>query len=493
MKARTTRLAALLIAAHALCLVSAAAPAAAADRLRQEIRAALADPRLAGARVGVHVCALGTGRVLFSHNAMRDFIPASNQKILVAATALRELGRDYQFRTILWAKGRVNTADGVLEGDLVIQGGGDPTLGSPSAGEEPLSQFQSWTTYLKQHGIRRITGDLVVDDSFFDRRFVHPDWPAQQQWRDYCAPVGALCFQDNCVTVIVRPGAAVGDSAIVRLAPEVGVLDVVNRCKTDGSRHSVWLDRAWGSRSVIVGGHVRLNATGASGRITVPDPGLFAGDAFRLALREGGVRLEGKVRLAAEQDLRTCGEWRRLTDRLTPLADVLSIMLKRSQNMYAEQVVKTVGAEAASEGTWKAGLRRIAAMLSDLGFEAGPLGLADGSGLSRNNRLAPALICAVLAEGGRSNHQGSLHSLLAIGGEEGTLKRRISDPQYKSRVRAKSGYLAGVGALSGYADTTSGLRVAFSVLINDFKHPSSNAGMKEIEDRIARAIADYAE
>jgi len=431
--------------------------------------------------------------VLFSRNGMQDFIPASNQKILVAAAALRELGRDYEFRTILWAKGRINAAVGVLDGDLIIQSGGDPTLGSLSAAEEPLSQFQNWTAYLKQRGIRRITGDLVVDDTFFDRRHVHPDWPAQQQWREYCAPVGALCFQDNCVTVIVEPGAAVGESALVRLSPQVSVLEVSNRCKTDGSKNSVWLSRAPGSRTVVVGGQVRRGAGGCSGRITVAEPGLFAADAFRAALQEGGVRVEGKARLAAEQDLRTKGEWRHLTERRTPLSSVLRTMLKHSQNMYAEQVVKTIGAEAAGEGTWKAGLRRMAALLEDLGFEAGPFGLADGSGLSRNNRLSPAIICAVLAEASGSEHQHSLHSLLAIGGEEGTLKRRMNDPQYRARVRAKSGYLAGVGALSGYADTPSGLRVAFSILINDYKHPSSNAGMKEIEDRIARAIADYAE
>jgi len=419
--------------------------------------------------------------------------PASNQKVLTAAAALRELGPDYQFETILWANGPIEQPHGTLAGDLVLEGRGDPTLGSPSAGEAPTAQFELWAAELKAQGVRRVTGDLVVDDSFFDDRFVHPDWPARQHWRQYYAPVSALSLQDNCVVVTVEPALAAGERALVRLAPDVPSLRIANRCKTSRDRHTIWFDRNPGSHQIIVGGYVRHNSPGYSGKVTVPDPAMFAGEAFAVVLRDAGVRLEGTVRRVTAKDLEGRDGWRCLARRRTPLRRVLAVMLKHSRNMYAEQVLKTIGAEASGEGSWRGGLRRMAHMLESLHFEPGSLGVADGSGLSRNNRLSPALLCAVLADVERSGHGEMLRSLLAVAGQDGTLRRRLLEPSHKGRVQAKTGYLSGVGALSGYAETASGIRVAFSILINDFPQAGNNAAMKQIEDGIVRAIVDCAE
>jgi D-alanyl-D-alanine carboxypeptidase/D-alanyl-D-alanine-endopeptidase (penicillin-binding protein 4) len=167
-------------------------------------------------------------------------------------------------------------------------------------------------------------------------------------------------------------------------------------------------------------------------------------------------------------------------------------MLQESQNMYAETVVKTIGAEQGGEGSWDAGLRCAAGMLRDLHFKDEEFKLADGGGMSRTNRLPPALLCAVLMDMNRSQYKGVLAELLAAPGEEGTLERRFKDPEYARRIRAKTGYLRGVGALSGYVEAKSGLHVTFSILINDFRDPSGNLGMKDVEDRIACAIVDHA-
>ena len=479
------------VLAAALLLMACAWQAWADDRLAREIEAALADPRLGEATVGVQVCAADTGRVLYSHHASRQFIPASNQKILTAATAMRELGPRYEFRTALSTGAPVPGADGVLQGDLILRGAGDPTLGSPSAGEDPSAQFKHWAQELKAKGIHRVAGDLVVDDSFFDRVQVHPDWPSAQLWRAYCAPVSALSLNDNCLAVTVKPARAAGQKAKVTIWPNAPFLETTVTCRTHKGKHAVWFQRKPGSNKIVVGGNVKLGSGGYTGLLTSPDPALGAGHALVGVLRESGVALDGRVRRATAQEAAEAERRRVLAVRVMPLSRVLSVMLKESQNMYAEAVVKTVGAEKGGEGSWLGGLRRSAALLRDLKFGPDTCTLADGGGMSRNNRLSPAIICAVLVEMERTGDGAGLRGLMASAGEDGTLKRRLRQAQYKGRIRAKTGYLRGVGALSGYARTRGGGHVAFSILINDYKG-GGNTVMKQVQDRIARAVVDHA-
>ncbi len=474
-------------------LLCSAAPAAQQDPLSARINAVLADKRLSRATVGVHVVALGSGRVLYSRKGAGKLIVASNQKIITAATALSELGAEYEFETTLFGRGELLVEQETLDGDLILRGGADPTLGSSLAQEDPFEQFDRWARGLAAAGIRRVSGDLAVDDTFLDRQHVHPDWPRRQLWRHYCAPVCGIPFMDNCVTVTVKPGAAVGQPALVLLSPDVPILKVANYCKTASTRHAIWFDREAGSATIKVGGRIRTSSRGYSGRVTVPEPSLFAGEAFAAALLRGGVRLEGSVRLLSTSDLTDRQGWRRLASRRVPITQVLAPMLKHSHNVYAEHVIKTVGAECGGEGSWRAGLRRAEKLLERLHFLPDEFELADGSGLSRKNRMTPAALCAVLADMDRSGLRETFRGLFATSGVDGTLARRLREKPYKNSIHAKTGYLYGVGAMSGYAETPGGLRVAFSILINDFKHKEGNVAMKQIEDRIVRAIVDHAQ
>ena len=480
----------LLLTAVAFLLTPARA---AGDALARGIDAALADKRLRGATVGVCVQALGTGRVLYSRNAAAMLIPASNQKILTAATALRELGADYRFETALMAVDAQDARDGTLDRGLILRGGGDPTLGSALAGEEPLEQFEAWADALLAMGVRRVGGGLVVDDTLLDRRHIHPDWPEGQLWRKYCAPVSAASLGENCVTVTVKPGARAGDPAVVTLFPAVPFLKASNRCKTRQKSHTIWFAREADSLIITVGGSVRLGSSGYAGRVAVPHPALFTGAALAQVLEAKGIALEGAVRLAGAADLARREGWHALAVRHTPLDRVLPLMLAWSQNMYAEHVIKAVGARGGTPGSWQTGLARTAAMLAEQGFTAGSFELADGSGLSRRNRASAGLLCAVLVAQDRSESGKKLADMMGVAGVNGTLRKRLARAPYKGNVRAKTGYIRGVGALSGYANAKSGARVAFSILINDSSPPMPNWAMKEIEDRIVRAIVDHAE
>lgn len=461
-----------------------------AETLDSVVQRTAADPRRSGARIGVHVVAAGSGRVIYSQRAGESFITASNQKLITAAAALEVLGEDYAFHTALYAAGPIS--DGTLQGDLIFRGGGDPTIGGRQADEEPEAVFARWAARLKDRGIGRISGDLVGDDLFFDREHFHPSWPAEQAWRWYYPPVSALAINDNSVVVRVKPGQEVGQRAQASLEPPTAAVELNVTCVTAAERHTVWFARHAGSRTIRVGGSARLGSSGYSHPVTVPEPALYAARTLAEALRSEGILLEGTVRLARAEEKDRWRGAQRLVERRADLVPVLRAAVQHSDNHYAEQAIKTIGAESAGVGSWETGLAQATAMLSKTGLQAREFNLDDGSGLSRQNRLSPAAITSLLLRE-RSLPRGEVfESLLARPGRPGTLRGRLTAEPYRSSVRAKTGYLHGVGALSGFATTRAGLQVAFSILVNDEVNPPGSYSMRETVDEICRAIVDYA-
>lgn len=475
--------------AAALLVPSLWAPlsASAKESLPAAVAGAIKELGLRPDEVGVKVMALGSGRVIYSHNATRRFLAASNTKLVTAAAALDALGGGYEFRTALYPAGPVG--DGVLQGDLILRGGGDPTLGGRYEEEDAADIFRRWARVLKAKGIRRIEGDVVADDSFFDRFVRHPDWAHYAVWNWYYGNVSAVSINDNCVTVVVEPGGAAGQPARVRFEPAAAPLKALVLCETSTKKHSIWFDREVGSDVIKVGGFVKLGSTGYSHPVTVPDPALYAAAVLRGALEQEGVPVAGSARVVAQGLGGVPPDVQPLCERKTALPAVLRAMLTRSHNHIAEQVIKTVGAESSGRGSWEAGLARAAAMLREMGFSGADFRLADGSGLSRQNELTPELLCSLLFRVSNARRAVPFADLLPAPSEEGTLRSRLTEEPYRSAVRAKTGYLNGVGALSGYARTRSGTNVAFSILVNTRKAGS----MRERVDTICRAIVDNAE
>jgi len=460
------------------------------DALAAGIERVLSEQKLKGVQIGMCVVALPSGRVLYSRRAMQKFIVASNQKLLTAATALTELGSDYEFVTTLYASGKVR--EGRLEGDLIVRGGGDPTIGGKYEEQDALEVFGGWARSLARMGVQRISGDVVADDAFFDREHLHPDWPREEAWRPYCAPVSALSADDNCVRITCKPAQEEGAPAKVSLSPDISFLKVRNLCRTSQRRHLIWFHREAGSRVVSVGGRILLKSKGYGSEVTVPDPALYAAGLLAEALRREGIEVTGKARLIGEQDLSGRAGWQKLAERRAALLPALRVMLKHSHNLYAEQVIKTIGAEASGEGSWEAGLARAAKLLCTLGFNEEQFQLADGSGLSRKNCMPPALLVALLVHVAGSDFAQTFRDLLPGAGVDGTLSSRFKGNPYKGAIRAKTGHLYGVGALSGYATARSGLQVAFSILINEARNSRGNYSMRPIEDALCAAIVDHA-
>ena len=475
-------------AAGLACLAAVlvlAADATARGTVAGRVAAVVAGKSPRGATVGVAVYDLKRRGQIYGHNADRLLALASNTKIFTTAAALHELGGDYEFKTRIVASGSV--VSGTLKGDLIVRGGGDPNISGRSHGGDRLAVLRGWARAVHAAGIRRVTGDLVADDSFFDRQWVAPGWPRGQLLWWYAAPVGALSLNDNCVDVTVSGGARSGAKVAARIFPAVRGVRLINRCRTvgAGAAAGVRFARVGGSLTFEVGGSIRARRS-RSEDLTVADPGIFLITAFAHALTGQGVRVDGKLRRVA------AGEPKRpqrvLHVEKSRLIDSIRVANTRSQNFYAEQILKTLGAEKLHRGTFVDGVRAIARFHRKIGLAPGRVYLYDGSGLSRRNRARPSALVHVLAWMARSRHAKVFRESLAESGDaEGTLRRRLHRPPCKGRVVAKTGTIAGVSALSGYVKAADGRDYAFSVLCNDLRS-AGQAQARAFQDAVCRAI-----
>lgn len=447
-----------LAGAGAIAAVALLAPAAAgrarADALAERLAAVLDGPLLRGAAVGALVVARDDGRVLFARDADAPRIPASNQKLLTALAALAAFGPTHRFETTVHAD-RLPDAEGVV-GELTVRGGGDPALAT-----------EDWwriASALRAAGLRRVAGDLVLDDSLFDAERWHPAWGAVTS-RGYHGPVGALTANFGAFAVEVAPGDAPGAPGRVSVDPPIPWLRLSAQVTTGpGVAYAIEASPTSTPEGEQVRVTGRTPAAGPAARVTrsVSDPARYAGELLRWQLAAEGVLVEGAVR-------------RGTADPAAPalvafpgrtVAEIVRLLNKSSHNPVAESLVKSLAVRAAGPpGGWAAGVEALAAELRGLGLDLAGARIVDGSGLARENRVTPRLLVAALRLADRSFGFGpELETSLPIAAADGTLRER--GRAIAGHVRAKTGFLAGVAALSGYAALAEGGGAVFSILVN---------------------------
>jgi D-alanyl-D-alanine carboxypeptidase/D-alanyl-D-alanine-endopeptidase (penicillin-binding protein 4) len=444
--------------------------------LNDAISQLLARPALKGVDAGVHVIRLSDGKPLIARQSEKLFIPASNQKLLTTAAALVDLGPDYEFRTTVGTAGR----------DLVVVGGGDPTIGGRFTDGDPTVYFRRWAGVLKSQRLTHFAGDLVVDDSFFDRQFVHPHWPKRDLGHWYAAPIGALALNDDCVDVRVAPGPRPDAPAEVSLVPATHYFTIENRTRTVATtkQHAPRVDRRGGSRTILADGGMYQRAQPITSWVTVDDPTLFFATVLREVLAQEGISVAGTIRRAAGAG--QSGEFRPRVLHRFRLGPAIRVTNKESQNFYAEQILKTIGAEH-GDGSWSGGRKAATHALKRLGLDPASFVLDDGCGLSREDRLSPRAITTLLQLMHRGEHGEQFRESLAVAGIDGTLARRLDDERYRGRVWAKTGSITGVRAISGYVQTRSGEWLAFSFLANNVRN-----SVREVQDDLCKLLVDYA-
>jgi len=455
--------------------------------LHARIDQILADSALAHSSTGVKIVSLQTGEVFYERNGQLFFHPASNQKLFTSATALEILGPDFEFPTrVACDSGALK--NGVVKGNLFLIGGGNPDLTS-------LELF-ALAQQLKQAGIREVAGDLICDDFYFD----DVRWGSGWAWDDdpaaYSPRLTALTLNKNIVTVTVTSGDSVGKLAKISIDPPTDFVQVVNISAT--VQHG-WqidslklppliIDRRWqqNQNTIVVDGVIGMDQHRASAEVNILSPELYAGTIFRDMLSYVGVKLSGRVtRGLAPAARQTLAEHRQ------PLMPALINLNKISDNLTAELLLKTVGAEKfGRRGNAANGLRAMRLFLSAAGIDTTAMSLADGSGLSRYNLTTPSALVDLLTAVWRNfKLRNEFITTLPIAGVDGTLENRMRGTSAEGIVHAKTGSLSGVSVLSGYAVTLDGEELAFSIMMQPFVVPTR--AIREAQDRICAEICSF--
>lgn len=448
--------------------------------------AILADSRLAGAQVSVTVRDAPTGDVLYAHNAAARLIPASNQKLLIAAAAFAILGPEYRFRTAVLTAGRLQ--NGVLEGNLYLKGTGDPTM--------LASRYADLAGALAARGIRSVRGRLVADDSWFDDVRLGPDWSWDDEAFAFAAQVSALTvapdedFDAGTVIVDVHPGLAEGTPGRVILTPATQYLKIINRVKTGaaGSPATMSVDRQHGANTIVLTGSIPLGTERIRRWVSVWEPTAYAAEVFLGALAHHGVRVDGRTTFGSTPLLAT----ELAAIESMPLGQLSVSFLKLSNNGIAEILIKAMGRRMADEGSWRAGLQVAADYLVRRGADLRDIRLRDGSGLSRLNLITTRELTKLLIDVQREPWFGYFYDALPIAGVSqrligGTLRSRMSGTPAQGNLRAKTGSLTGVSALSGFVTSAGRNRFVFSSLINNFIGPPP----RDVEDAVGVMLAGF--
>jgi len=467
-----------------VCALCSAYTASAASSDWQALRSAfdalLSQPPLAGARASVEVVSLDDGSVIYSRGADDQLNPASNTKLVTAAAALLRLGPDFRFTTDFLGdrapdrRGRVQT--------LYVKGRGDPTLNT--------ERLYGLAADLWHRGVREV-GEIVLDDTYFDAEKWGPGWEQETSDKAYAAPVGALSLNHNAVNIYVTPGDRAGQRARVELEPDADCFVLHNNVGTvreDARKKLRPHTYAEGDRTrVVVDGRLpaRSEPVVLSRRVT--HPAMYFGQTLRLALKQRGIRVGARVRLGAAPASATLIA----SHDSDELSDVVRDMNKASSNFIAEMLVKTLGAELkGAPGTWPKGIEVTQDLLAELGIPRGSYQLRNGSGLNDTNRFSAHQMTTLLtAVWKRFPVAAEFVSSLGIAARDGTMKLRMEGTDAAGRLRAKTGTLDKVTALSGFVQSLGGERFAFSVLVNDWSGRSSQ--VVSSVDRLGGVLASW--
>jgi D-alanyl-D-alanine carboxypeptidase/D-alanyl-D-alanine-endopeptidase (penicillin-binding protein 4) len=442
------------------------------------------SPSLSHARLGWEFLEADTGKVLAGYDASTFFTPASNTKLYTTAAALARLGVTYQFKTIVKTGGTVD-ADGTLQGDLVLAGGGDPNLSGRTLpytpdkrDEDPLAAVKRLADQIQSRGIRQVRGDVIGDDTRYPFDPYPDGWTIDDATWYYGAPVSALSVNDSSVQITVLPTLP-GQPADVRLDPEFGYFVVMNRIVTDETAAAhVDIVRPPGSNELILSGTIGRSGPKVEQYVAVPDPALFAALALKTELEERGISVQGRARAAhrnlssvpnplAEARVVSAPEGTVLASLdSVPLYQIVQVVNKVSQNLHAETLLREVGLATHGVGTLAAGLDERTKFLAEAGVDHAAFDLADGSGLARQDLTTPDSTVQLLRYMWRRPERDSWLASLPVGGIDGSLRRRFKNLPGAERIHAKTGSLAHVSTLSGYLQAKSGKWIVFSVMIN---------------------------
>jgi serine-type D-Ala-D-Ala carboxypeptidase/endopeptidase (penicillin-binding protein 4) len=480
------------------------APGASSDRgthaaLGRRIDSLADASQFRSANWGILIVDAAAGDTLYSRNAAKLFIPASNQKLVTTSVMLERLGPDYRYHTVIGARGNISA--GVVNGDLALVGRGDPTASNHMKGDA-MAPLRAIADSLYQRGIRQITGEVIAVGDAMPGPVAGAGWPWDGLDGNSYAGVDELLFNEGLSTIHIHAGAHAGDVPTVETAPArtypvVRVAAVTVRADSGSAtvgrgrggapsggrggrgnaltRLTVHNDTA--TATVTLRGQI---AAGDSATLTLAqhDPDAAYVAALTEALRDRGIAVDHQKTSNSEQRLDSL-----FTMESVPLREILPFILKPSQNQIAEIFLRTIGLEGTGVGTADSARRVIERQFADWKIPSDGFSVHDGSGLSRSDLISPEAIVDILDHMRRSPNFQVFYDALPIAGVDGTISTRMRNTAAQGNVHAKTGTLQMVRSLSGYVKNADGRLLLFSILCNNWTTPQAEV------DRVADAIA----
>jgi D-alanyl-D-alanine carboxypeptidase/D-alanyl-D-alanine-endopeptidase (penicillin-binding protein 4) len=474
--------------------------------LERDLAAIFEDPKFSNAIWAVSIKSLENGEYLFRLNDTKSVLPGSNFKLFTTAEALSLLGPDFRYTTQLVTTGTIS--NGVLRGDLIIRGAGDPTFGSQLMKDDsdPTAVLEAWADSLKHRGIRRIDGSIVGDDSYFNDAHGESDyyplgWTVEDLPYYYAMPTAALVFNEDQIGVTVTPGVAKGSAARYEIIPSTDFIPVENYGITKGDSlvikrkrmpdsvvatgsTSIDISRDLGSNIITIKGEIPQHATAITQQLSVEEPALYTATLLSEILEERGITLNGKVTtsprgasaISASEKTKFLKAKVLATYTSPPLSEIITVMNKHSDNLFAEELFRTLGKEIGGEGSWMSGTQVMKRYLAGINIDTTKIAIYDGSGLSRMDLItADQMVRLLEAMHKNAKLYESFDTSMPVMGVDGTLASRLKGTSAENNVHAKTGYLTGVRSISGYLRTVNGELIAFSMIANNYTNPVREA------------------
>ena len=450
---------------------------------------------------GSMVVDLASGDTLYMRNAERSFMPASVTKLYTTSAVLDQLGPDYRYVTMLYADGTI--ADQVLEGNLIVRGAGDPTTGAP--GSNSMDLFHAFADSLLALGIQEISGNLIGDDNIFDDTPLGRDWSWEDLPFGYAAQISGLTFHEGIVNVDAYPTAP-GEPARLSVNPDLDqYLEIINHTLTlpRGEKLIQSHFRIPESNRIIVSSEVPM-ARSDPEALTVNNPTLYFIHGLREVLATRGILVRGQLLDVDDLTENLTYSDARIIARhsSSPMAELVAIVNKKSQNLYAEHLLKTLGREHPlsnndlNPGSAEMGIEAAKRTYARAGIDTSRIHLVDGSGLSRKNLVTPAMTIALLrymASHPDTSIRDSFLASLAVAGKDGTLEFRFTrNSPAHGYVIAKTGTIGNVSALSGYIMQDHNSRspsLAFVIFANHYQ--GGHTPIRRLLDSAVNALINF--
>ncbi len=461
--------------------------------LRAELESIFNDPSFDNAFWGVSIKSLANGQTIYTRNEAKGFMPASNMKLYSTAVSLALLGPEYRYETCLYSTD-ADLLDGIVNGDLIVVGSGDPSFSGRFHEGNPLAPMQEWGAALRSNGIQRVTGRIIADDNLFDDELIPESWYYTYLSDWYAAESSALCLNDNCYTVHISPGEAEGDPVKVRTVPPgvYGEFVVSATTSSQGTRSRIRVERGVDTNRITVRGWIPMGATEEANEVTIHNPSLFFATLLKEVLTGQGIAVDGDPVDVDDllETLPPAEQMARLASyQSPPLSEIIKAVNKPSQNLYADQLLKTLGARFGKEGSFAQGYEIVKGFLDEQGIDSNGLMMIDGSGLGRADLVQPRQTLGLLETMYRGPYFPAFYESLPIAGVDGTIRSRMKGTKAEGNVHAKTGYINRVRCLSGYVTTLDGETLAFCMMANNYTVPTSLAN--RLQDRVCERLANF--